>query len=197
MKKILIIILVTICTSAAFSQSKYENRRAPARETETTNGFKKENLFLGGNFGLGIGSYTNINISPQMGYHLTPMFDVGAGINFQYISQKTNDNFGNDYAKISQLITGLNVFGRFFPFRQGFIQAQPEFNYVSIKETYYNSGSPANKYSINVPSVLIGAGANIDGLLIGVFYDAMQNRHSPYGNQPFINFGYVLSIGGR
>lgn len=195
MKKTFIAIFATIIASAAFAQSEYDDRHAPPQET--TNGFKKENLFVGGNFGLGVGSYTNINISPQIGYHLTPMFDVGAGINFQYVSEKFYDYNGNDLYKVSQLVFGGNVFGRFFPFRQGFIQIQPEYNNVSIKTTYYDGYTPSSKYKVGVPSFLVGAGANLNGLLIGVFYDAAQNKNSPYGTQPYLNFGYVISLGGR
>jgi hypothetical protein len=186
--------LAITIASAAFAQPEYDNpSRKQTDETEPTTGFKKQNLFLGGNFGLGVGSYTNINISPQIGYHLTPMFDAGVGINFQYISEKTYYSNGADYSKISQFVTGGNIFGRFYPFPQGFIQVQPEYNYVSYKETYADN-SPAYKFGKGVPSLLVGAGANLNGMLIGVFYDAAQDVNSPYGGHAFISFGYNIPL---
>ncbi len=195
MKKIFFALLAITCTTAVFAQPEYER---PSRRNEEADerplGFKKENLFIGGNFGLGVGSYTNINISPQIGYHLSPMFDAGVGLNFQYISQKTYDYQGYDYSKISQFVTGGNVFARFFPFPQGFIQIQPEFNYVTYKEHYYSAGSYDYKFNKGVPSLLIGAGANLGGVLIGVFYDAAQDINSPYGGHAFLNFGYMINL---
>lgn len=195
MKKIIFALLAITFTSVAFAQPEYER---PSRRNEDTDerplGFKKENLFLGGNFGLGVGSYTNINISPQIGYHLSPMFDAGVGINFQFISQKTYDYNGYDYSKITQFITGGNIFGRFFPFPQGFIQIQPEYNYVTYKESYYGGNYQPSKFSKGVPSILVGAGANLNGVLVGVFYDAAQDINSPYGGHAFLSFGYMVNL---
>jgi hypothetical protein len=195
MKKIFFALLAITVTSAAFAQPEYERpSHRQDDETEQQNGFKKQNLFLGGNFGLGVGSYTNINISPQIGYHLSPMFDAGVGINFQYISQKTYDYNGNDFSKITQFVTGGNIFGRFYPFPQGFIQVQPEYNVVSYKETFYNGSYEPDKFSKGVPSLLVGAGARLNGLLIGVFYDAAQDVNSPYGGHAFLSFGYNIPL---
>ncbi len=195
MKRIFFALLAITITSAAFAQPEYDNpNRKHEDETEPTTGFKKENLFLGGNFGLGVGSYTNINISPQIGYHLSPMFDAGVGINFQYISEKTYDYQGYDYSKITQFVTGGNIFGRFYPFKQGFIQLQPEFNYLTYKESYYTGGAPTYKFTRVVPSLLVGAGANLNGVLIGVFYDAAQDVYSPYGGHAFLSFGYMIPL---
>src|SRR5215212_390544 len=94
-------------------------------EEEPKKGFNKENLFYGGTFGLSFGSsYTLVNVSPQVGYRFNRYVAAGAGINFIYSSSKFAD-FRENYG-----VAGLNIFGRFYPIEQVFIQAQPELNYT-------------------------------------------------------------------
>ena len=81
-------------------------------------GFQKEKLFVGGNFGLSLGTYTLINISPQVGYRFTDYFAAGVGINAQYVSTKERFSNGNPYWKTSQGVAGLNIFGRVYPIQQ-------------------------------------------------------------------------------
>ena len=54
-----------------------------AQDLEKT-GFDKSKLFFGGNLGLAFGTYTIINVSPQVGYHFSPMFAGGVGVNYSY-----------------------------------------------------------------------------------------------------------------
>ena len=61
--------------------------------SEKQKGFQKEKLFVGGNFGLTFGSYTLINVSPQVGYRFSDLFAAGMGINLQFISIK--DKYGD------------------------------------------------------------------------------------------------------
>ena len=44
-------------------------------------GFDKSKLFVGGNLGLAFGYATIINVTPQVGYHFSPMFAAGVGLN--------------------------------------------------------------------------------------------------------------------
>lgn len=65
----------------------------------------RDRLFFGGNFGLQFGSITNIDISPLVGYRITPRFSAGLGITYQYI--RYNDF---DY---NTSVYGGRVFSRF------------------------------------------------------------------------------------
>ncbi len=184
MKYLLILLLVLSFTTASFCQE---------RDEETPrNGFKKENLFFGGNLGLTFGSYTFINVSPQVGYHVSKNFDLGLGPNFQYVSQKLYDYNGVEDSKQTLVVYGANLFTRFYPFKQGFIQVQPEYNWISGKYKYYNAPSFNYSYKTGAPSLLLGIGANLNGLLISLMYDVVQDKNSPYSDRPFVNFGYVF-----
>jgi hypothetical protein len=184
MKYLFSFLLLLSFSTASFSQDE--------DTTGHRNGFRKENLFFGGNLGLAIGSYTFINVSPQIGWHLNPSFDVGLGPNFQYVSIKSYDFSGADFSKESRMVFGGNVFTRFYPIKQGFLQVQPEVNVVRGKLKYYATGYDNFSYTATAPSLLVGVGANLNGLLISVMYDLAQDPNSPYSSRPFINFGYAF-----
>ncbi len=156
-------------------------------------GFDKERLFFGGNFGLSFsGGYSLINISPQIGYRFNEHIAAGGGVN--YIHYGLND-FGTKY---TQNYAGLEVFGRVYPIRQFFLQAQPELNYVWGKINYDNNQGTAKIPTQFVPSMLLGGGAAIPAgrgaITISVMYDVVQNSLSPYYHQAVYGFGYISSF---
>jgi len=165
---------------------------------EAQKGFQKENLFVGGNFGLSFGDYTLINISPQLGYRFNPYLAAGIGVNGQYVSIKDRFN-GNAYSKTSQGVMGFNVFGRVYPIQRIMLQLQPEVNYLFGKRINY--GPPREEHSIDAtiaPSLLAGAGlvfpSGRGAFIISAFYDVLQNENSPYGKKPIINFTYNFGL---
>lgn len=153
-------------------------------------GFKKENIFLGGNVGVVFGNYTFVNISPQIGYHFGKFLEAGAGVNLQYVSQKYQDQNGNDYYRESYYVYGGNVFARLYPVRPVFIQIQPEYNWLQARLKYLNTSYPVEKYSAHAPSLLLGIGGSFEGVLVSVMYDVLQRAGAPYSNKPFISFGF-------
>ena len=183
MKKVTLALLFAFALSQSFAQDE-------EKENDGSKGFKKENIFFGGNFGLSFGSYTQIIVSPQVGYRFNQYLAAGAGVNVQYVAQKYYDNNGDEYAKLSQGVYGFNLFGRVYPIKQAFIQVQPEFNYISNKFKYQNSTIPEQKYTNVAPSLLMGVGVGLGGAYISLMYDVVQHKYSPYSNKPFINIGF-------
>ncbi len=198
-KNLFLFIFLLISTTALFAQQP-ENDQEPGKK-----GFDRSRLFAGGNFGLSFGNYTFINISPQVGYRFTNMFAAGIGINGQFT--QLTDRYGSQTVSRSKYgVTGMNIFGRFYPIQQAFIQAQPEMNYIwgSVKD--YSSNT---KYSLNgkiLPSFLLGAGGilpmgNVGGLLVMVQYDVLNKTgygsdpSTPYGNKPFVSIGFNFGLG--
>lgn len=186
--------LITLLVFICFSQF------IMAQEEEEKENGPSERWFVGGNFGLTFGDYTLINVSPQIGYRFTNSVAAGAGVNFQYISIKERYSNGDSYRKVSQGVTGLNIFGRVYPIRNFMIQLQPEANYVFGKEVlYYTDPRQENKLDGKiVPSLLAGAGlvfpSGRGAMIMSVFYDVLQDPNSPYSNRPIINFGYNLGF---
>jgi hypothetical protein len=192
MKRHLFIFSLLAIGFAAFAQEE---------EPKEKKGFQKENLFIGGNFGLTFGDYTLVNISPQLGYHFNKTIAAGIGINAQYISYKQRDLYTSDpFYKSSRGVGGLNVFGRVYPIRNIMLQVQPELNYIFGKEIYFDP-PPKQVYNLNamiVPSMLLGGGAVFPAgkgaLIASIFYDVLQKENNPYGKRPVYNFGYNIGF---
>ncbi|GAA4728275.1 hypothetical protein [Flavisolibacter ginsenosidimutans] len=183
MKKAFLLTFIVFCNCLLFAQE--ENPR--------------QKFFTGGNFGLTLGRYTVINVSPQIGYHFNRFVAAGLGLNLQYASVKEKDWSGNDYSKTSQGITGLSLFGRFYPVQNVFLQVQPEGNYIFGRIKYYQPMVQTFKLDAEiVPAFLIGGGYSMAAgrgyFLTTVLYDVLQRPNSPYGNQPVVNFGYNFSF---
>ena len=183
-------ILLTLLTLSFLFSLGQETEDSSARK-----GFQKEKLFFGGNFGLTFGDYTLINISPQVGYRFSNFFAAGVGLNVQHVSYKYRNIYTNDPEYKSSLwITGLNVFGRVYPINNVFIQAQPEANYIFGKERDYNSDLVTKVDAEIIPSLLLGGGASIPSgrgaFIAGVYYDVINHERSPYGERPFVQFGF-------
>jgi hypothetical protein len=169
-----------------------------AQDEENKSGFQKEKLFVGGSFGVVFGTNTLVNISPQVGYRFSKFFAAGMGINTQYASYQEPDLYGNPYLKTSEGILGLNIFGRFYPVDFLMLQVQPEGNYRFGKIKFYNPDQTTKLDAEIIPSILAGGGvvlpAGKGSFTISVMYDILQSKNSLYGNQPFVNLNYSISI---
>ena len=184
MKKLLSLFIIGI----AFLQNTLAQDGGP--------GFDKSKLFFGGNLGLAFGTYTIINVSPLVGYHFSPMFAAGATVNYSYYG------YNDGYWDYKQSYVGMSLFGRLYPIPQGFIQIQPEENYMWYSQTLNgSSGQYVAPIKINqfVPSLLMGGGANIPtggngAITISIMYDVLQNFYSPYYHQAVYGFGYNVGF---
>ncbi|MDQ6608946.1 MAG: hypothetical protein M3Y85_03905 [Bacteroidota bacterium] len=188
MKKIFLIIAVIFCCTTAFAQDE-----------ENPKNSIKDKLFAGGSFGLSFGSYTLINLSPQIGYRFNQHFASGIGLNLIYTSLKEKDAYGADYRKVVQGITGLNLFARYYPTQKFMIQIQPEGNYIFGKQIFYRPVRETYKLDTEiVPSLLAGGGLVVPTekgvFLTTVMYDVLQKPNSPYGNRPIVNIGYNFNF---
>lgn len=190
MKKFLLTAsLLALFSVAAVAQDEGEE---PVKQ-----GFDKNKLFFGGNFGLGFGSIsTIINVSPQIGYRFNRYLAAGAGINFIYSSYKYE--WSVPQYKEQYGVTGLNIFGRFYPIDYAFVQLQPEANYTWLRYKYYDDRPDDKLPNKIVPSLLGGVGAAIPAgrgaFIVMAQYDLLQNERSPYGNRAFFNFGYNIGF---
>ena len=196
------------CLSTLFLNVKAQTEKKEEDEV-IKGGFKKENLFVGGNVALGLGSGNfSVGVGPYVGYSINKYIDAAVGLNYSYLSQR-------DYyttQKNRQSVIGPSAFVRLYPVKFLFAHAQYEYNFIKYKQIYGN-GIPDNVYKINVPSFLIGPGfaSGRDAYsksfyYISVLFDVLKNKNSPYtDNQgrvtPIIRAGYNVALfqgdGGR
>lgn len=171
-------------------------------EEEVKKFFKKENLFVGGNVALGLGSGNfSVGVGPYFGYSLNRYIDLAVGLNYSYISQR---DF-NTTLKLRQSVIGPSAFVRLYPVKFLFAHAQYEYNFIKFKRIY-GRGIPDDVAKINVPSFLIGPGFasgrdanNKSFYYISVLFDVMKNVNSPYTDNegkvtPVIRAGYNIAL---
>lgn len=195
MKKLLILLLMS-GSLAATGQD---------REVESVRGEQLSRLFSGGSINLGFSGYTtNLGISPQLGYSLTPWADAGINVNFNYVSQR-DYQVGGD--KLRQTIIGPGAFIRLFPVNFLFASAQFEYNFINYKYIPASgSGYQPDKLHVQSPALLAGAGyaggrerGNNTYYYFSVAWDVMGDENSPYIDSygrkvPVIRAGYNIGL---
>jgi len=149
----------------------------------------KSRLFFGGGFGLQFGSVTLIELSPLVGYKVTPKFSLGVSPTYKYY--KYNDYYGpsND---LSTNVWGGSIFGRYSIF-------QNVFAHVEYESLYYNtkvSGNP--EYMQQYNSFFVGGGYNqqIGGnsaMYFLLLWNLNDTPDSPYIN-PVIRIGFSVGL---
>ncbi len=197
MKQIIILSSFVLFTLGAFAQET-EN------STVTEGGFKKENLFTGGDVLASFGNqYTNFGIGPFFGYSVNKYLDVAASLNFNYSSQR--DYYST--AKYRQTNFGPGAFVRVFPVKFIFAQAQFEHNFISQRYKYPSGSNVPDEVSkADVNSLLVGAGLasgrsnfNKSYGYISVLWDVLRLQNSPYTDNlnrsvPVFRVGYNIAL---
>jgi hypothetical protein len=186
MKKLVLFVLALVMGFISFSQQRnipptYDDQAYQPME----NGFKKENLFLGGNIALGIGnSAFNIGATPEIGYSLNKWLDAGLAINLNYFSQSytlqtTTPPYSYIDVKDKSFNYGAGIFGRAWVLPYLFAQVQPEINWIKTSSSYYSNQTTSSA------SLLVGIGYG--SRLIGSHYtyftlmfDILGDKNSPY-----------------
>lgn len=211
----LLTLLVLLISAASFAQDDIpvvRNANNDGRIPIEEKGFKKQNLFTGGNVTASFFSGgTALGANPIFGYKLNNYFDAGAVINYLYTGAKdypVETSGGTVYAeKVRQHSYGPGVFMRAYPIPFLFAQAQLEQNF--FHEKYVISGT--NYISnYNAPSLLLGAGyasGRLKGgttfFYMSLLFDVLKNVNSPYvrknsngtiSMQPVIRAGFNIGL---
>lgn len=177
-----------------FTDTKREEATAETVRKESRPRSKfRENLILGGNFGLQFGSVTFVDISPLAGYQVFKNAYLGLGITYQYLNWETA---GGTYDTHT---FGGRVFARYIIWKG--IMAHAEFEMLNLDcfdEDHYmltNEMRLARKW---VPGALFGAGyfqriGGRSGLSALILFNALQSSCTPYAN-PVIRLGFNFGI---
>lgn len=188
MKRLLLCLFMVAAVQLAHAQY-YKTDTLPRRKRQV----ESSRLILGGSLGLSFGDYTNINVSPLVGYRISQLFAAGINVNAQYGAENFRDFNNNLIQKNKYTIFGGGVWGRVYPLEWLFIHIQPEYNFINLNTTYYDDPKQTVKDNYGVPSLLMGAGyvQPIGGrasFSIMALYDVLQDSRSPYS-------GIILRIG--
>ena len=159
-----------------------------------------DRIFFGGNFGLQFGTITIIELSPIVGYHVTPKLSSGIGLRYEYFKDSRSFYGG------STNIYGTSVFSRYMLFGgQGesvnlgilhSLYAQVEYEMLSLEKQYFGFWPPEEEGRYLAHSVLVGGGlfqptGTKGGFLFSVLWNLNETSRSPYNN-PIIRVGFIF-----
>lgn len=172
------------------SDTKSERNRENSRrkQTDSEKKFNWQNFRVGGNFGLGFGNYTYVDISPAFGYWFIPdRLQLGISSKFLYQSIK----YRNSIDRTKNFIYGGGLFTDVVIWNGLF--ARGEFELIN-KYSYFQ---PYDR--VNVPHLLLGVGYMQAVGLYGNFYiaamfDVLDSDESIYSHT-FRNVPLSLKMG--
>ena len=134
-----------------------------------------DRLFFGGNFGLMIGTYTDIEISPTVGYFITPRLSAGVGVTYKYFNNRDHFIVGYDpvtrrwiFERLETHIWGGRIFANYviindvnewIPFLPNMrIFAHTEYEALSYEKKMFPRYSKDDTGRITFHSFLAGGG---------------------------------------
>lgn len=151
-----------------------------------------ERLYLGGNFGLQIGTnITQIEASPAVGYMINNKLSAGAGVIYQYF--KANINTQSRVYEIRTNIYGGKLFGRYNI--NNFLFAYSEYENINLDVVNLNSRELERQW---VPGMFAGGGyfqpiGSRSGINFMVLYNFLYDPiKSPYSSPFVLRLGFTL-----
>lgn len=186
MRKIILSLLV--CSLALLAKSQESNDIQPyefmkssatlssydANPEPKKSSFDVSKLEFGGNLGLQFGDYTIVNVSPQVGYKITPYSSLGITLGYTYCSYKSDDYSTFKYSALT-----FGTYARLYPIYPLVLSIRPEVS--QVWRSNKNDGYKTSDSGI-APTFLIGGGIRLQGMIFTIEYDIVQNKYSPYGD---------------
>ncbi len=149
-----------------------------------------DKVYFGGGFGFNAGTnFTNISVSPLVGYKITDRLSAGISITYQY----------NDYKNVDASFThyGGGLFSRFMITRQFFATA--EYEYLTIE--FPTSADFKNTDREGFSSMFVGGGfaqpigRNASFTIIGLYNLLYEDTgNSPYDNPFIVRAGFNVGF---
>ncbi len=143
-----------------------------------------ERIFVGGFFGLQIGTFTAISLHLHGGYLITDRLSAGLGGNYQY----TRDAFFGE--SLSSHVYGSNVFVRFDVVSNFFLHG--EYERIQVR-TYRSVQNPGERTTITEDNYFLGVGYGLQAsdrvrLNLLLLYNFNDNSRVYFDN-PFFRVG--------
>ncbi len=166
---------------------KQASRGYRVSSPKKSNAFDPAKLTLGGGFGLQFGSYTLVNVAPQVGYDFSNKFNAGVGLSYTYAKDSYRD-YGVKWKDQSHY-AGFNIYARVYPIANIVLMIQPDIHRVwnTLENTSTGEKHTTEKM---VPAFLVGGGLRLGSLIAMIQYDVVQDDYSPYGRNIFYSVGY-------
>jgi len=139
----------------------------------------KERLYFGGYIGLQFGTFTSIDISPLIGYRITPDFNVGIGVLYNY----TSWDYGPPVGQHGYSSWGGRLTSNYTLFN--FIVLGVEYQYRMVETVYNVADNSFETQGINVLFLGGGIRQKVGGntyMFLMAYYDVLQEQYSPYDN---------------
>lgn len=142
-----------------------------------------DKVMLGGNMSLTFGSMSMVEVSPLIGYNLSPRVTLGASLTYMYFSYKS------DLYSYSAQNFGGGLFGKIRIYKDFHLQIEPEL--LNIKYVDYN-GQEKRKWVFNALAGVtfrsrLGERFAVD---YSILWNLNQTQDSPYDN-PVIKVAFV------
>ncbi|MDR0713728.1 MAG: hypothetical protein LBF89_05660 [Bacteroidales bacterium] len=160
-----------------------------------------ERLYYGGNFGLALGDFTDIELSPHVGYYITTRWAAGVGASYEYFNRKIYFLSGG-YSRYETHIYGGRLFTEyvlvnnvndFIPLGLNFrILAHVEYEALSYEKSFFGETEPGRKI---VNSILLGGGLRFptgrrSSMNLLLMWKLNSDYYDVYGYGPIIRIGY-------
>lgn len=170
-----------VSTQVVYAQMDVENKRPE-------NDFKSR-WYFGGGFGLQFGYMTLIEVSPLVGYMVTPKLSIGLSPTYKYY--KYNDYYGANL-DLKTNVWGGSIFTRYFVFENVFAHVE----YESLLYNEQVPGYPEIRNQYN--SFFVGGGYNQriggnSGMYILLLWNLNDTPDSPYIN-PIVRVGFSVGL---
>ncbi len=201
---ILFLLAVGLFVFASPLQAQYQNltkndsvkEQQHVGQVEKVTPAKKKNksrkngsgLFFGGGIGGGYSTYSSyIQVTPIIGYSITPKLQVGSRLTYMHQWYKDYNNVKYNYN-----IFGGSLFLRYIFWKS--LYAQTEYEILSVPD-YYSTDANANRA---VHSLFAGLGfiQHVGGsafLSVSVLYNFLEDQYTPYSN-PLIRVGFGVGL---
>jgi len=192
MKRLLLILIILSSNLSAFGSSPITNSVDISKLS--LNPSKKMNrVFTGGDVGITFGDYTEIRISPLIGYRFSPEIFGGSKFVYRHSWDKVNQGTSNE-TTIQRNDFGGNVFLQYNPIKEFYLKS--EFSYQSYKSSTTQNTSE----KIWVPFLFLGGGytkylsSNVF-FNAGIKVDVLNDKNSPFDDfSPFFDVGIGVDI---
>jgi hypothetical protein len=190
------IIVFLVCSFSLFAQVeepvKVEGKKKPAQEKLKFS----DRLVFGADIGLSVGSYTYINISPEVGYRLTNRLTAGLGPIYIYENDKYYNYENSMYGgKVLASFTVLRSTDINPNFHFGDLILHLENEVINVRPYNLLSG-PQEGNRLWIDNLLVGfglsqsIGSKVNASIL-ILWDVTNNPNSRYINPIFkVGFGF-------